>query len=216
MNSETARRQMIERQIRPWDVLDPRVLETLRSVPREDFVPEKYRELAFSDSRIPLAHDQVMMEPKVEGRLLQALDVLDSEQVLEIGTGSGFLCACLAKLAHHVDSLEIHEDLSARASEKLDALGVRNVRLDVADATRFESNKTYDAIAVTASAPRRLRHLEAMLKPHGRLFIIVGEDPVMEALLITRAGENAWSCESLFETSIPALVNVQQESRFRF
>ncbi len=216
MNLEAARRQMIERQVRTWEVLEARVLETFQVVPREAFVPERYRKLAFSDTGIPLAHGQVMMEPRVEGRLLQALDLQGEEQVLEVGTGSGFLSACLAHLARQVDTLEIHEDLSAGAAGRLDALGIRNVNLDVADATKFASNKTYDAIAVTASAPRRLRRFETALKPGGRLFIVVGEAPVMEAMLITRAGENAWTCESLFETSLPALVNAEQPNRFRF
>ncbi len=216
MNLEAARKQMIERQVRTWEVLDSRVLQTLHDVERERFVPERYRDLAFADTCIPLAHGQVMMEPKAEGRLLQALNLAGSEHVLEIGTGSGFLTACLAHLARQVDSLEIHADLSAAAGTRLETLGLRNVKLAVGDATRFESNKTYDAIAVTASAPRRMKRFETALKPGGRLFIVVGEPPVMEALLITRAAENAWSCEGLFETSLPALVNAEQPDSFRF
>ncbi len=216
MNLEAARQQMVEQQVRAWEVLDPRVLEVLASVPREHFVPEKYQGLAFADTEIPIAHDQVMMAPKVEGRLLQALDLKGEENVLEIGTGSGFLCACLARLARQVTSLEIYDELSTSADDKLQALALRNFKLEVADATRLETSKSYDAIAVTASAPRRMRRFEKALNKGGRLFMIVGDAPVMEAMLITRVGDNTWTSQSLFETSIAPLVNVEQPSRFRF
>ncbi len=207
---------MVMQQVRAWEVLDSRVLDVLGTLPREAFVPEAYRALAFADTEIPLPCGQQMMAPKVEGRLLQALDLDGTESVLEIGTGSGFLCACLARLARQVTSLELHAALSESAAAVLDAQGIRNVSLEVADATKAEINKTYDAIAVTASAPRRIRKLEQALKPGGRLFIVVGDAPVMEALLITRVSENSWTSESLFETCIAPLINVEQPSRFVF
>ncbi len=216
MNWEEAREQMILQQVRAWDVLDPKVLEVLGAIPRENFVPAAYKSLAFADTEIPLPCGQQMMAPKVEGRVLQALDLDGTETVLEIGTGSGFLCACLARLARQVTSVEYHAELSETAAQRLDELGIRNVSLEQDDAMRTELSKTYDAIAVTASAPRRLRRLERALKPGGRLFIIVGQPPIMEALLITRAGENSWTCDSLFETSIAALINVAQPSPFVF
>lgn len=216
MNSESARQQMVQQQVRAWEVLDSRVLEVLATMQRESFVPEKYRSLAFADTEIPLSNGQFMMAPKVEGRLLQALDLSGDETVLEIGTGSGFLTACLARLARQVKSVEIFSDMSANAARKLDEQGARNVVLEVADAMAIEISKTYDAIAVTASSPRRIRRFEKALRPGGRLFMIVGDAPAMEAMLITRVNEVSWTSESLFETSTPTLVNAEQPSRFTF
>lgn len=216
MNVEAARQQMVQQQVRAWEVLDARVLEILASMKRELFVPAQYQSLAFADTEIPLPHNQFMMAPKVEGRVLQALDLAGDETVLEIGTGSGFLAACLARLARQVSSVEIHADLSANAAKKLDEQGVRNVSLEIADAMAVDITKTYDAIAVTASSPRRIRRFEKALKPGGRLFMIVGDAPAMEALLITRVNDSSWTSESLFEINVPPLINVEQPSRFTF
>lgn len=216
MNPDSARQQMIQQQIRAWEVLDPRVLEMLASVQREAFVPERYQSLAFADTEIPLAHGQSMMAPKLEGRLLQALDLSGDESVLEIGTGSGFLTACLARLARQVSSVEIHADMTAAAAKKLESFTIKNVALETADALAMDFPRSFDAIAVTASSPRRIERFERALRPGGKLFIIVGEGPAMEALLITRVGEGSWTSESLFETFVPPLINVEQPSRFMF
>lgn len=216
MNLDTARSQMVEQQVRSWDVLDPRVLSVLGEVPRENFVPERYRRLAFADTAIPLGHGQVMMAPKVEGRVLQALDLRADDTILEIGTGSGFLTACLARLGGSLTSLEIHEPLSARAAQRLDTADVRGVTLEVADASMLEERARYDAIAVTPSLPVYDPRFEQALRVGGRLFVVVGAAPVMEARLVTRIASAEWTVESLFETVVPPMVNAVQADTFEW
>jgi protein-L-isoaspartate(D-aspartate) O-methyltransferase len=212
---EQARFNMIEQQVRPWDVLDQRVLDVMSTTPREDFVPEKYRSLAFADINIPLGHDQVMMAPKTEGRLLQVLDVQATDSVLEIGTGSGYLTACLSRLGNHVASIEIFPEFRETAAAKLAAHGYRNVTLRDGDAANgIGSDTRYDVIAVTGSLPLVQRQFHDNLAVGGRLFVIAGMPPVMEALLITRIDERNWSRESLFETSLPPLLHTLQPQRF--
>jgi protein-L-isoaspartate(D-aspartate) O-methyltransferase len=212
---EQARFNMIEQQVRPWDVLDQRVLDVMSATPREDFVPEKYRSLAFADTNIPLGHDQVMMAPKTEGRVLQVLDIQAGDSVLEIGTGSGYLTACLSRLGNHVTSLEIFPEFLEAAAAKLAAHGYRNVTLRDADAANgIGSDTRYDVIAVTGSLPLLHRQFHDNLAVGGRLFVIAGIPPVMEALLITRIDESNWSRESLFETSLPPLLNAEMPQRF--
>jgi protein-L-isoaspartate(D-aspartate) O-methyltransferase len=206
---------MIEQQVRPWDVLDQKVLDVMSNVPREAYVPEKYRALAFADINIPLGHDQVMMAPKVEGRLLQALAVRQSDSVLEIGTGSGYLTACLAALGNHVTSYEIFPDLSQAAGGKLSANGCRNVTLIEGDAAGgIDTANRYDVIAVTGSLPELRTIFHNNLTRGGRLFLITGTPPVMETVLVTRIDEDNWKTESLFETSLPPLVNAVKGQRF--
>jgi protein-L-isoaspartate(D-aspartate) O-methyltransferase len=215
MDFEQARFNMIEQQVRPWDVLDQQVLDVMGNVPREAYVPEKYCALAFADINIPLGHDQVMMAPRVEGRLLQALAIRQSDSVLEIGTGSGYLTACLAALGNHVTSYEIFPDLSQAAGEKLTANGCRNVTLIEADAADgINSGNRYDVIAVTGSLPELRTTFHNNLTHGGRLFLITGIPPVMEALLVTRIDDDNWRTESLFETSLPPLVNAVPAQRF--
>jgi len=217
MNFEQARHNMIEQQIRPWDVLDSRVLDVLGRMHREDFVPTAYRKLAFAELNLPLGHDEVMMTPGVEGRLLQALAIEPGERVLEIGTGSGFITACLAALGGRVTSVEIHEELLEQAFKRLDALTYENIQLDHADVmTDWEPEQPYDAIAVTGSVPQAEERFQSWLKPGGRLFVIVGESPAMTACLITRVDDRQWSRESLFETDLPALVNAVKKETFEF
>jgi protein-L-isoaspartate(D-aspartate) O-methyltransferase len=212
---EQARFNMIEQQVRPWDVLDQRVLDVMSATPREDFVPDKYRSLAFADINIPLGHDQVMMAPKTEGRLLQVLDVQAGDSVLEIGTGSGYLTACLSRLGNHVTSVEIFPEFREAAAAKLAAHGFRNVTLRDADAANgIGSDTRYDVIAVTGSLPLLHRQFHDNLSVGGRLFVIAGMPPVMEALLITRIDERNWSRESLFETSLPPLLHAEQPQQF--
>jgi protein-L-isoaspartate(D-aspartate) O-methyltransferase len=214
---EQARFNMIEQQIRPWDVLDQRVLDVMNNIPREQFVPESCRSLAFADTSIPLGHDQVMMAPKLEGRLLQALAIKPDDTVLEIGTGSGYLTACLASLGQHVTSIDIMPDFTAAAGAKLKALNINNVTLKTADAAAgIEDDERYDAIAVTGSLPLLQQQFQRNLKIGGRLFVITGSLPVMEANLITRVDEHNWASECLLETCIPPLLNATRPQDFIF
>lgn len=213
---ESARRQMIDQQVRAWDVLDDRVLGVLAEVPRERFVPEAYRDVAFADTSIPLGHGQCMLPPKVEGRILQALAIGRSDEVLEVGTGSGFFAACLARLSRHVRTLEIHPDLCRDASRALSDLSVTNVTVEAADASKLDESGLYDVIALTASLPVHDPRFERALRPGGRLFVVVGRAPVMEARLVTRVGDDHWVSEALFETVIPPMINAIQPEAFRF
>lgn len=215
-NVEQARSNMILQQIRPWEVLDQRVLDTLAGLPREEFVPERYRRIAFSDTAIPLGHDAVMLKPTVEGRLLQALAVRPSDQVLEVGAGSGYLSACLGRLAATVVSVEIVPELAEAARAKLKAHGARNVLLHTGDGSQGWGQQRYDAIAVGASVAAVTEVWRRSLKLGGRLFIVVGQPPVMEALLITRVGEQEWVQESLFDTMLPPLRNAAPVPTFVF
>jgi len=216
MNLEQARFNMIEQQIRTWEVLDPTVLDLLHQVPREEFVPGNYRGLAFADLEIPLGHGQSMLSPKLEARLLQALDLKPTDTVLEIGTGSGYMTALLAKLSQHVDSVEIIQEFSQSAAQRLAAHGIGNITLEIGDGARSWDDKTYDAIVLTGSVPLYPADFQHQLKPGGRMLAIVGEAPAMEAVLVTRQASSAYSRTTLFETCIPALVNAPQPERFSF
>ncbi|MBS0579961.1 MAG: protein-L-isoaspartate O-methyltransferase [Proteobacteria bacterium] len=216
METVTASEQMIEQQVRAWDVLDGRVLDAMRTVPRELFVPESQRYRAFADAEVPLAHGQHMLRPSVAGRVLQALLPEPTEQVLEIGTGSGFLSACLARLAARVHTVELYPDLAEAARGNLATAGVRSVDVLEADALRMNGGADYDAIAVTASLPIYVPHFERMLAVGGRLFVVVGEAPAMEARLVTRTGSDTWQVQSLFETVIDPLVNSIRPPEFSF
>jgi protein-L-isoaspartate(D-aspartate) O-methyltransferase len=217
VNLEQARFNMIEQQIRTWDVLDDRVLNVLSSIPRENFVPANRRDLAFTDISIPLAHNQVMMPPKLEGKLLQALTIKPDDRILEIGTGSGYVTACLAGLGQDVVSIELYEDFIDQARSKLDQHDIGNVTLKQGDAgSGWEQDSGFDAIAVTGSLPLLHEGYHRLLNPGGRLFVIVGKPPIMQALLITRVGEQEWIRESMFETMLPALVNAPGPEVFRF
>jgi len=216
MDIEIAREQMIDQQIRGWDVLQPRVLRILGEIPRERFVPEAWSSLAFADTEIPLAHGENMMAPKVEGRLLQALEIEPGDRVLEIGTGTGFLTACLARLGEHVVSVDCYSDFAATAGDRLRESDIVNTELLTMDAMQELPPGEFDAIAVTGSVPRFEQRFADALAMDGRLFLVVGEAPVMEAFLITRTGENEWSRESLFETVLKPLRNATPPSHFRF
>ena len=207
-----ARDRMVRSQVRCWSVLDESVLRVLRDLPREDFVPGPFRSLAYADLALPLPGGQEMMTPSVEGRILQALDLASTDRVLEIGTGSGWLTACLAEMAGDVTSVEISPQLHASASEKL--AGRENVTALCADAFDWRPESGFDAVVITGSLPRYDDRFEHCLNPGGRLFCIVGEAPIMEALLI-RPGEPRTE-ESLFETVTPPLANATQPDPFRF
>lgn len=213
---EQARFNMVEQQIRPWEVLDPKVLDLLQQVPREDFVPAQYQGLAFADLEIPLGHGAAMLSPKLEARMLQALDIQPGDSVLEIGTGSGHMTALLAKLARKVTSVEIEPELSTVAGRKLAAHGIHNVLLEVGDGANGWGDDTYDVIVLTGSTPLLPAAHRQQLKPGGRLLAVVGEAPVMEAVLLTRLGDDVYKQEALFETSIPMLRNAPQPARFAF
>jgi protein-L-isoaspartate(D-aspartate) O-methyltransferase len=216
MHTADAREQMIEQQVRAWDVLEARVLDVMRQVPRELFVPQQQRYRAYADVEVPLARGQHMLRPSVAGRLLQALLPQRGEAVLEIGTGSGFVTACLRAMAAQVRSLEIFPELAEAARGNLAALGMRDVEVLDADALNFDSGARYGAIAVTASLPLYDARFERMLRPGGRLFVVVGEAPVMDARLVRRTAEDACSVESLFETVIDPLVNAVRPPGFTF
>jgi protein-L-isoaspartate(D-aspartate) O-methyltransferase len=205
---------MLGQQIRAWEVLDERVLGALGDIPRESFVPDAYRDLAFADMEIPLAHSQQMLAPKVEGRLLQALCLESSDDVLEIGTGTGFLTACLAQLSSSVVSIDIYEDFSRDAKEKVETLELGNIEFRTEDALVMGHQEQFDAIAVTGSIPELDEHFIRMLRPGGRLFVIVGREPVMEARVVTMHQRGDYAQQSLFESVVAPLINADRPVPF--
>ena len=211
-----ARRQMIEQQVRAWEVLDFKVLEALERVPREEFVPATYRELAFADTSVPIGHGQTMLPPKVEGRILQALDLQPGDHALEVGTGTGFFAACIGQLARSVRTVDIHADFVTAAAAAWRRVGAHNTTADVYDAMLLAERETYDAIALTASLPVYDARFERALKVGGRLFVTVGTGPLLEARRITRVGADEWMRESLFETSMPPMIHAPEPPRFVF
>ncbi|HEY0333344.1 MAG TPA: protein-L-isoaspartate O-methyltransferase [Stenotrophomonas sp.] len=211
-----AREKMVEQQVRPWDVLDLRVLDVLAKLPREAFVPEAYQALAYADLEIPLPGGQKMMKPVVEGRMLQALELQPGEDVLEIGTGNGFAAACLASLAREVVSLEIDPALAASARARLDATGLgTNVRIENVDAFAWQSERRFDAICVTGAVDSVPTQFLQWLRPEGRMFVVRGRAPVMEAVIV-RADVNGSRVESLFETELAYLQGAAPTPQFQF
>lgn len=208
-----ARELMVEQQVRPWDVLDARVLEALASVPREAYVPEALRALAYADVALPLAHGETMMKPVVEGRALQALLPGAGESVLEIGTGSGYLAACLSWLAREVVSIERHPDLAEAARARLQAHAVGNARVEAADAYAWNPGRQFDVVCVTGAVHELPARFLAWVKPGGRLFAVRGRSPAMEAVLV-RPGINGSLTESLFETDLPYLAGAAPQPEF--
>ena len=217
MDLEQARTNMVEQQIRTWEVLDQDVLDLLYVVPREEFVPEKYRDLAFSDLQLPIAEGERMWEPKLEARVLQELDVHRSDRVLEVGTGSGYLTALLAHRAAQVYSVEINPALAEFGRRNLAHHGADNVTLEMGDAARgWPRHAPYHVIVLTGSTPVLPRAFYDQLEVGGRLFAVVGELPVMTARLVTCTGPGAYHAIDLFETVVAPLVNCERPSRFRF
>jgi protein-L-isoaspartate(D-aspartate) O-methyltransferase len=214
MNFDVARTQMLGQQLRAWSVLNDRVLNAFRDMPRESFVPPELRDLAFADAEIPLGHGQLMLPPKVEGRILQSLAIEPIDDVLVIGTGSGYLTACVATLAKRVVSVDIFPDFVAAAQVKLAEHGISNVELGVADAMTLSYPARFDAIAVTGSVPTQSEHFLSMLRPQGRLFVVVGRAPAMEARLITLQSSGAVTTEVLFETVLAPLINATRPEPF--
>lgn len=216
MNLEQARFKMIEQQIRPWDVLDTRVLDMLKQVRREQFVPVDSKALAFVDTEIALGHGVTMWSPKLEARALQALRLKAGDQVLEVGTGSGYMTALLAKMAHHVTSVEIEPELHAAAARTLAAQHIDNVTLQLGDAAQQWGEQEYDAIMLTGSVPVLPSAFVNQLKVGGRLFAVVGDAPAMRAQLVTRVATEEFATTTLFETAIAPLQNAPQPQRFVF
>jgi protein-L-isoaspartate(D-aspartate) O-methyltransferase len=217
MNFEEARFNMVEQQIRPWQVLDSKVLALLEKVQREDFVPVRYRKLAFADIAVPLECGQFMMRPKIEARMLQALELREDETVLEIGTGSGFVTACLAALSKHVVSVEIFEELHLEAARQLQDKKVTNVELFVGDVmSGWQPEQAHDVVVVTGSVPVVPEQFKGWVNPGGRLFVVTGDSPAMEARLLTRLDATQWSEESLLETDLARLVNAERPPQFEF
>ena len=208
-----ARENMVEQQVRPWDVLDARVLETIATLPREAFVPEALRALAYADTALPLGHGEAMMKPVLEGRALQALLPQAEESVLEIGTGSGYLTACLARLAREVVSIERHADLAEAARARLTAQGIGNARVETADALAWDNTQQFDAICVCGAVETLPARFLEWLKPGGRLFVVQGRSPAMEATLVRR-DVNGSRAESLFETDLPYLAGTAPQPEF--
>ena len=216
MDLEQARDQMISQQLRTWDVLDERVLSVMGEIPRERFLPEAYRGLAFADASIPIGHGEVMLPPKIQGRLLQAVAPGPDDSVLEVGTGTGFLTACLARLGRSVSSLEIREDFHAAAGPRLREICGLEPELRCADVLAGDLEGRYDVVVVTGSLPVYDPRFERVLAPGGRLFVVVGPAPVREAWLVTATGSGGTHRDVLFETDIPELCHARQPERFAF
>lgn len=225
MNNETARFNMIEQQIRPWNVLDASVLELLSVVKREDFVPAAHKGLAFADLEIPLlgsgeeslAKGQCMLEPRLEARMLQDLAVQPHETVLEIGTGSGYTAALLGKKAQRVVTLEINPELVATARDNLRNAGIQNVEVRQGDGSKITAaDGSFDAIQLSGSVTEVPASLLKLLKPGGRLAAIVGDEPVMRCTVVTKTGDNAYNTVQTWDTMAPRLQNFPEPSRFTF
>ena len=217
MNVEQARFNMVEQQIRTWEVLDPEVLDLLFRMKREQFVPPEHREIAFADLEIPLGHGESMLQPKVEARIVQELALKPTENVYEVGAGSGYLTALLASRARHVTSAELYADLQQRAAANLRAAGIRNVTLLQGDSARAPlAESAFDVIVLGGSTPILPQAFLERLAPGGRLFAVVGDPPAMKAVLVRQPVPGAFQHVELFETVVKPLVNAAEPPRFRF
>jgi protein-L-isoaspartate(D-aspartate) O-methyltransferase len=217
MNFEQARLNMVENQVRPWEVLDARVLDVISRVRREDFVGNAHRQLAFADLCLPLGHGEVMMKPVVEGRVLQALELQSTDHVLEIGTGSGFLTACMATLSAQVTSVDIHGDFTMAATQRLHAANIANTTLITGEAViAWQPQELFDALVVTGAVAEIPARWLTWLKPGGRALIVHGQSPVQHATLLTHEGTGRYREETLFETDLPYLTHAEPPQRFVF
>ncbi len=216
MNIDFARQMMIQQQVRTWEVTSPDVLNVLSTMPREQFVPFGYEALAFADTQIPIGHGQSMLTPMLEGRILQTLELDGNENILEIGSGVGYLTACLSRLAQHITSLEIHDEFRKRAAENLADAGVDNVELLSMDATQELPDRQFDVVVVGGSIQTFDTRFVDALTIGGLLFVIIGDAPAMEARIVRKTGENDWESECLFETELTPLINGSLATEFRF
>lgn len=215
MNFEQARFNMVEQQIRPWDVLDPKVLDLFMAIPRHEFVAESQQALAYSDIELPIGEGQTMLPPRIEGRILQAVDIEKDETVLEIGTGSGYMTALMAEAAQSVTTVEIFESLQEVAKERLKQFD--NIEFAIGDGSHnWDDGKTYDVIVLTGAVAELPEAYKNKLNLGGRLALTIGKDPVMTTQVITRVSDTEWETETLFETVIPSLVNAESKDEFSF
>ncbi len=217
MNTEHARTNMIKQQLRTWDITDPAILEAFGTLPRESFVPVDLKNLAYADTEIPIGQQQIMLSPKQQARLLQGLQLSPRAHVLEIGTGTGYLTAVLAKLSKQVSSIEIFPEFVNSAKNLLAELHLNNVTLSVANGAHgFSDSTQYDAILMTSAVLRVPNPYLQQLKIHGHLVAIIGTEPAMTATIITREGEHQWSSTGLFETVVPVMIDAKQPEKFQF
>jgi len=221
LDTDIARENMIQQQVRCWDVSSPRILAALKNIPRELFVPEQYADLAYADARLPLGkdsagHERKMLSPQLEGRILQELDVQPTDCALVIGADSGYLTACLARLARYVTCIDSSAEMIDKIRQRLDDLDMTNVELRIQDVHDPAITIQYDVVAVTGSLPAYDSRVESWLRPGGRAFVVVGTAPAMEALLIERSTKGEISRRSLFETVISPLANTPPREKFRF
>ena len=214
--TERARHNMIEQQIRPWNVIDDKVLEVMSEIPREKFVPEEYRSVAFADVEIPLPNGRKMASPKIEAHMLQALDIKPEDNILVIGTCTGYLTACLAKLGGKVVSVDSDAEALETVQERLDSLNIKNASVSAMDLVEEFPGGRFDAILLTSSLPEWDERLERLMSVGGRLFVIIGQPPAMEAGLVSRTGEHEWRYNSLFETELESLNQTPVPESFQF
>lgn len=217
MNVNLARFNMVQQQVRTWDVLDPRILELMALIPREKFVPPDFQQLAFSDTFIPIGHNQVMLPPKIVGRILQSLALNKRDSVLQIGTGTGYITSILCQLAKKITAVEINPELAKQTLKNLKELGLHNFVLEVGDAMPgWPNNAPYDAIILTGSVPVLPKSLGNELAINGRLFAVIGKSPAMSAIVLTRLDKEQWSKQVLFETNIPPMIPTTKVEDFQF
>lgn len=218
MNINQARKNSIDNQIRPWGGLDYIANNALRDTPREFFVPEKYKDLAFADIEIPLTDKAKMLSPKIEGRILDALKIKKNETVLEVGTGSGYLTAVLSRLCKSVTSIEINEELSASAQQKFKELNINNITTEIGDASKGWQRSTdfFDVVIIGTSVPKITGRFFHLLNVGGRIFVVEGSGKAMSAKVITRLSEHKWETKSLFETQLNVMLGLEKTAKFEF
>jgi len=217
MDIKQARKNVIEQQIRPWGGLNVRANQALSDIPRENFVPEEYLSLVFADIEVPLVDGAKMFSPKIEGRILDSLDIQGHETVLEIGTGSGYFTSVLAKLSQSVVTIELDEQLSELAQNKVKELNLNNITFINDDALAYKfDNEQYDTIVIGCSLPNKNENFFRLLKPGGKLFMVVGAINQMQATLVQRTNENEWQSKSLFETHLDYMKGTEPSVKFSF